>query len=105
MASPNVAPLLAKEFVGVKIEADRMIGGKAILKRYQANEGGIPWFVFLDGDGTAGATSDGPKGNVGFPAAPHEIAHFRTMLERSKRKLTDADISALITSLEEANKK
>jgi len=105
MASPSVAPLLAKEFVGVKIEADRMIGGKAILERYQANEGGIPWFVFLDGDGTAGAMSDGPKGNVGFPAAPHEIAHFRTMLERSKRKLTDADISALITSLEEANKK
>jgi len=105
MASPNVAPLLAKEFVGVKIEADRMIGGKAILKRYQTHEGGIPWFVFLDGDGTAGATSDGPKGNVGFPAAPHEIAYFRTMLERAKRKLTDADISALITSLEEANKK
>lgn len=105
MASPNVAPLLAKEFVGVKIEADRMIGGRAILKRYQANEGGIPWFVFLDGDGTAGATSDGPKGNVGFPAAPHEIAYFRTMLERSKRKLTDADINALIASLEEANKK
>ena len=105
MASPNVAPLLAKEFVGVKIEADRMIGGKAILKRYQANEGGIPWFVFLEGDGTAGATSDGPKGNVGFPAAPHEIAYFRTMLERAKRKLTDADINALITSLEEANKK
>jgi len=27
------------------------------------------------------------------------------MLERAKRKLTDADINALITSLEEANKK
>jgi len=105
MASPNVSPVFSKEFVGVKIEADRMIGGKAIWKRYQANEGGIPWFVFLDGDGTAGATSDGPKGNVGFPAAPHEIAYFRTMLERSRRKLTDADINALITSLEEANRK
>jgi hypothetical protein len=50
-------------------------------------------------------TSDGPKGNVGFPAAPHEIAHFRVMLERSKRALTDADINALIASLEAANKK
>ena len=70
MASPNVAPVLAKEFVSLKIEADRMVGGKEILKRYQANERGIPWFVFLDGDGTAMVTSDGPKGNVGFPAAP-----------------------------------
>ena len=105
MASPNVAPVLAKEFVSLKIEADRMVGGKEILKRYQANEGGIPWFVFLDGDGTAVVTSDGPKGNVGFPAAPHEIAHFRTMLERAKRKLSDADIAALVASLEAANKK
>ena len=105
MASPNVAPVLAKEFVSLKLEADRMIGGKEILKRYQVSEGGIPWFVFLDGEGKAVVTSDGPKGNVGFPAAPHEIAHFRAMLERSKRKLSDADINALVASLEEANKK
>jgi hypothetical protein len=105
MASPNVAPVLAKEFVSLKIEADRMAGGSEMLKRYQADEGGIPWFVFLDGDGKAGATSDGAKGNVGFPAAPHEIAHFRTMLEQAKRKLSDADVSALVASLEEANRK
>jgi hypothetical protein len=105
MALPDVAPILAKEFVGLKIEADRMIGGKEILKRYQANEGGIPWFVFLDGDGKEIVTSDGPKGNVGFPAAPHEISHFRTMLETSRRKLTDSDINALVASLEETNKK
>ena len=74
MASQTVAAILAREFVPLRLEADRMIGGKEILKRYQANEGGIPWFVFLDGDGKAGVTSDGPKGNVGFPAAPHEIA-------------------------------
>ena len=105
MASPIVAPVLAKEFVSLKLEADRMAGGKEILKRYQADEGGIPWFVFLDGAGKPVVTSDGPKGNVGFPAAPHEIAHFRTMLEQSKRKLSGADINALVTSLEEANKK
>lgn len=82
-----------------------MIGGKEILKRYQSVEAGIPWFVFLDGDGKAVVTSDGPKGNVGFPAAPHEIAHFRAMLEQSKRRLTDTDINALVASLEEANRK
>ena len=105
MASPIVAPVLAKEFVSLKLEADRMAGGKEILKRYQADEGGIPWFVFLDGAGKPVVTSDGPKGNVGFPAAPHEIAHFRTMLEQSKRKLTSEDVAVLIASLEEANKK
>ena len=105
MASTNVASVLAKDFVPLRLEADRMIGGKDILRRYQATEGGIPWFVFLDGDGKAMVTSDGPKGNVGFPAAPHEIAHFRVMLDQVKRRLTDADISALVASLEEANRK
>ena len=105
MASPDVAAILAKAFVPLRLEADRMIGGKEILKRYQAGEGGIPWFVFLDGDGKAVVTSDGPKGNVGFPAAPHEIAYFRTMLDRSRKVLTDADINALVASLEAANKK
>ena len=105
MASPDVAAILAKAFVPLRLEADRMIGGKEILKRYQAGEGGIPWFVFLDGEGKAVVTSDGPKGNVGFPAAPHEIAYFRTMLDRSRTILTDADINALVASLEEANKK
>jgi len=105
MASPNVAPVLAKEFVSLKLEADRMVGGKSVLRRYQADEGGIPWFAFLDGGGKAVVTSDGPKGNVGFPAAPHEIAHFRTMLDQSKRKLTADDITVLIASLDEANKK
>jgi hypothetical protein len=52
--------------------------------------------VSLDVDGESGATSDGPKGNVGFLAAPHEIAHFRRTLARSKRKRTDADTNALI---------
>jgi hypothetical protein len=42
---------------------------------------------------------------VGFPAQPHEIAYFRTMLERAKRNLSDADINALVASLEEANRK
>jgi hypothetical protein len=105
MASQTVAAILAREFVPLRLEADRMIGGKEILKRYQSVESGIPWFVFLDGDGKAVVTSDGPKGNVGFPAAPHEIAHFRAMLEQSKRRLTDADIKALVASLEEANRK
>ena len=105
MASPNVAPILAREFVSLKLEADRMIGGRDILRRFQAAEAGIPWFAFLDDKGKAVATSDGPKGNVGFPAAPHEIAYFRTMLEQSQRKLTSGDIGLLITSLEEANRK
>ncbi len=106
MASKDVAAILAREFVPLKIDQDRMIGGMDLERRYTGKKSvGIPWFVFLDGDGKPLVTSDGPKGNVGFPAAPHEIAYFKTMLEKVKRHLTDQDIAILIRSLEEANKK
>ena len=105
MALTDIAPVLAKDFVTLGIDTDRMAGGNALFTRYSPKGGGIPWFVFLDGDGRAAVTSDGPKGNVGFPAAPHEIAHFRTMLEQSKRRLTGEDVNALVASLEDANRK
>jgi hypothetical protein len=105
MASKDVAPLLAKEFVLARLDYDRAKGAKELEKRYIDKEQGLPWFVFLDGDGKALTHSTGPKGNTGFPAAPEEIAHFKTMLQTVKRKLTDEDVAFLVTSLEEANKR
>jgi len=105
MASKDVAPVLAKEFVTVKIDFDRAKGAKDIEKRYIDKEQGLPWFAFLDGDGKALVHSTGPKGNTGFPSAPEEIAHFKTMLETAKHHLSDQDIAFLVTSLEEANRK
>ena len=105
MASKDVAPVLAKEFVTLKLDFDRAKGAKEIQQRYIDKEQGLPWFAFLDGDGKALIHSTGPKGNTGFPAQPEEIAHFKTMLETVKRHLTDADIAFLVTSLEEANRK
>lgn len=108
MALQDVAPILAKEFVPLKLDYDRGIGARDIQKRYTDKEQGLPWFAFIDGDGKAIITSTGPKGNVGFPYEPHEIAHFRTMLEnlkQVKRHLTDADIAFLVKSLEEMRKK
>ena len=42
--------------------------------------------------------SDGPKGNIGFPAEPEEIAHFVTMLNKVKQSLTTDDIAFLAKS-------
>lgn len=105
MALENVSPLLAREFVIVKLDFDRGIGAKDIEKRYIEKDQGLPWFAFVDGDGQAIATSTGPKGNVGFPAVPEEFAHFKIMLETAPRHLTAQDIAFLIKSLEDANKK
>jgi uncharacterized protein YyaL (SSP411 family) len=106
MASTDVAPVLAREFVPVKIDFDRMPGAKDLAKQYQEKAEGLPWFVFLDSDAKAIITATGPDGkNVGFPVQPSEIAHFEAMLDKARRHLTDAEIDGLVESLQAANKK
>ena len=105
MALPNVAPVLAKEFVIQKLDFDRGIGAKEIQKRYIATPQGLPWFVFLDGDGKSIINATREKGgNVGHPYQPEEVAHFKVMLQKVKKNLTDAEIDTLIESLIAANK-
>jgi thiol:disulfide interchange protein len=97
---PDVAPVLAKDYIDLKIDRDRMTGAKEIWEKYNTEKaGGIPWFVVLDSTGKAVATSDGPKGNIGFPAEPHEIAHFVRMLDASRKRLSEKDVDALKQAL------
>jgi hypothetical protein len=100
MASADIAPTLAKDFVDLKIDIDRMRGGNEVLKRYtSAGNRSIPWFVFLDPTGKAIITSDSPKRNVGFPSDEEEIAYFVKILDRAKQHLTSEDVDRLRKSL------
>ncbi|MFG0283917.1 MAG: thioredoxin family protein [Phycisphaerales bacterium JB039] len=105
MARDQIGALLGKDFVDVKIDTDRMIGGAEALTKYRGSErGGIPWFVILDAEGKPLITSDGPDGNVGFPVQPEEIAHFEAMLRTSATHLSAQQIDTLIASLRESAK-
>ena len=100
LARDDIAPILGREFVDVRLDLDRMTGAEGILKRYNPGaSGGIPWFVFLDPRGTAIVTSDGPKGNIGFPGTPEGIEHFIAMLKKSARKLDRAQIELVEAAL------
>ena len=63
---------------------------------------GIPWLVILDSDGNSLVTSDGPKGNIGYPAEPHEIEHFIAMLHKTAKRLSAEQISEIENVLQEA---
>jgi thioredoxin-related protein len=100
LVRPEIATLFGKDFVEIEIDVDRMPGGKEMLAAYpNSDKGGIPWFVMLDAQGKALATSHGAKGNIGFPYSEDEIAHFVTMLQTCKRRLVDQDIETLRKSL------
>jgi hypothetical protein len=103
MASDTVSPVLAKDFVTLKIDEDRTIGGKQLHARLRGERpGGLPWFVFLDADGEelAGANDlDGDGGNVGFPQSDEEVAWFAKALATARATISDAEIAALRVSL------
>jgi thioredoxin-related protein len=97
---PDVAPVFGKDYVNCKIDQDRMTGGKDLYEKYHTGKpGGIPWFVVLEPAGKAVSTSDGPKGNIGFPAESHEIEYFVQMLNETKKRLTEKDVESLKVSL------
>jgi hypothetical protein len=97
---PEIAAIFGKDFVEVKIDIDRMQGGKDVQSRYRkSDKGGIPWFAMLDAQGNALITSDGPKGNIGYPADDVEIGHFVKMLKTCQRRITDQEIDTLRDSL------
>ncbi len=100
LARPEVARMIEKDFVELKIDTDRMTGGKEILAKYRGEKDtGIPWFAFVDAKGRVLATSEGPRGNVGFPAQPDEVTHFESMLAKSAQRLTALEQKTLVDSL------
>jgi len=67
------------------------------------HRGGVPWFAILDADGNVLADSNGPDGNIGYPAGgePEGIAHFLGMLRASAIRLSDEDLARLEADLQQ----
>ena len=88
---------LDRDYVLLSIDSGKHRGGADVATSLRAGHkgGGIPWMTILDQQGKELVTADGPKGNVGCPAQPDEIAWFRTMLERTSRRLQPADLDAI----------
>jgi thiol:disulfide interchange protein len=104
MADARVAAILSKDFIDLKIDEDRTVGGKELVAKMRGErKGGLPWIVFLDAQGkelAAGNDLDDPEQqNVGFPQADPEIAWFGKMLATSRNTISDAEIAELKASL------
>jgi len=103
LAQKESADILGQDFMDLKIDVDRMKNGLAVAKRFRTSDkGGLPWFAFLDAKGQALATSDGPAGNIGYPAAPEEISHFIGMLKKTARRISEAQLARLEQALKDA---
>ena len=93
---------LDSDYVVVKIDIQNMAHGKEVTERIRKiTEGGIPWMVILKSNGDELITSDGPKGNIGYPFQPEEIEHFMTMLKESAKRTTTEQRAAIEEVLNE----
>jgi thiol-disulfide isomerase/thioredoxin len=101
LAQPEIASLMARDYIDVKIDTDRMTGGEKLLAEYCKKPGGIPWYVILDADGKPLATSDAEKGNIGYPAEPHEIDAFMALLKQTARHLEPEQQAMIERTLKE----
>lgn len=96
-----MARLLARDYIDLKIDTDRMTLGKEVAQRLRGTEkGGIPWMVILDGDGKALIDADGPEGNVGCPVSPAERKHFMKMISSTRSKLSTEEVAAISGELD-----
>jgi thioredoxin-related protein len=103
LARPEVAAILDRDFIVTHVDVDRNTGGPEVMARYRSDSsGGIPWFAILDAKGKSLATSDGPGGNIGYPAKPDEIGHFLSMVKGQRRHIDDRQLDQLRKSLEQA---
>ena len=105
LTRPEIAKTMTQDYILIKIDLDRMAGADVIDKRIRKKGGGIPWFAILDAEGKVLITSDGPKGNIGYPVKPAEIAHFIRMIKETSRNITSEQISTIEKALGQKQKK
>lgn len=101
METEEIAAILSREFVDVKVDVDRTLGGKELQARLRGDgEPGIPWYAILDASGAVLARGDLPEGGpIGFPAEISEIQAFGAMLAKGSVRLSPEDLKALERSL------
>jgi len=101
-ASAEIAPRLGKDLLAQKVDVARTIGGRELMHGMRKDGAqSLPWFAILDAQGSPIATSEAgaePK-NVQFPAEPAAIEHFKAMLGKVARRITEADIDQMARSL------
>lgn len=103
-ADPEVAKVVGKHFVIVKVDTVANPGGEELYKKYGSDRG-VPAWTVLDASAKVVADSGDGRENVGFPYEPHEIDHYMKAVRKAVPKLTDSDADLLNRKLKEVGPK
>jgi hypothetical protein len=85
----------------VTVDTEKNEGSEPLARRLGSKDGidGIPWFAVIDAQGKVLATSEGPKGNIGFPDTDIEVTHFFSVLHATAKGITAGEIETITKAL------
>ena len=92
------AKRFAKDYVQVVVDT-RMPDVEAVTAPLGRSGDEIPWYAVVDSQGNSAVTSESKTGNIGFPADDEDRLHFRSMFERTRDKMSEADLEKVFQSL------
>ena len=112
LADEKMKPIVERSFVVVHLdvmESDdkkklENAGGGEVMLDLGGKDAGLPFTAILDEEGKLIVNSHEKKdepSNIGYPAAPNEIAHFLKMLKDGAPKMTEAERHAIGAWLKE----
>jgi len=99
----DASPVLAKYYKMIAVDTEKNAGAGQLAKSLgapQGIEGGIPWFALVDAKGKALITSEGPKGNIGYPDSDVEVAHFLAMLKATAPGITAGELDTITGTIQ-----
>ncbi|HEY2415579.1 MAG TPA: DUF255 domain-containing protein [Pirellulaceae bacterium] len=99
-SDPEVARVLGKYLVFVKVSIDENPGGDKLYLEY-GKQRGVPAFSILDSDGKVLADSGDQDKNIGFPFQPQEIEQYFTALAAACPALSASEVVILRDKLNE----
>ena len=106
LKDPEFGKVFNKHFVVVTLdviergekEALENPGAEKFLAELGGEKSGLPYYAFLDSKGKKLADSNvlPPKNsNIGYPAAPEEIATFTALLKKTATGITTAEVDKI----------
>jgi hypothetical protein len=96
----EIAAILAKDYILLKIDTARMVDGKKLLMKYTGGKRtGIPWCAILDNNGQMVVHSSSSGKNFGFPVSDPEIEAFGDFIKQSASNISIPEIQKLQNSL------
>lgn len=101
LALPDTRSIMERDFVDARVDVDRTVGGKDLMRHYCGNPPpALPWFALVNPEsGEVLATSATDAGALGFPRTEEAIARFERMLEQVCRNMGGLERTRLSESL------